>query len=319
MINQEKINFKVTRDFGETFNVSIKFLRQNFKSYFLCLLFLAGPMILLYSCSSAYYQTVILYKVSLVKAGRLYNMNIFTWEYFLSIFFQFLSYLSMMCCTYAYMLVYQEKGKGNFTTGDVARKMNASAGKIIGAFFLFFFLITIFVFAIILVYIVIAKLSTVLGVLIGIGLFIGAILLGPTISWQLSTSFLVILADDETPISGYTRTKDVMKRNHWWTWLIMVCASLMVVLLSLLFTLPKTIYSLVLTYSTSSEPQETSFFYLTVLTVCTFAATLVYSIIYIICGFHYFSLAEKSDGTGLMERINEIGKSTIDTKEQQQF
>ena len=36
---KEKINFRQVRDFGETFNVSVKFFRQNFKLFFQSLIF----------------------------------------------------------------------------------------------------------------------------------------------------------------------------------------------------------------------------------------------------------------------------------------
>lgn len=315
MTTQEKINFRISRDFGEIFNVSVKFLRQNFKSFFICMLFLAGPFILMYSFCSAYHQSVVMHKLALVKAGRLYNMSTYGWEYFLSLFLQFLSSLSMMCTTYAYMLMYQEKGRDNFTVTDVAKRMNEVAGKIIGGFFLFFFLTMIFVIAVVAIAGIIIQSSPVLGTFVVILLLISVLLLGPNISWQISTAFLVIIADNEIPISSYGRTREVMKHNYWWTWLIMVCSSFLVFFLAILFVIPETIYSLVVAYSTAQQIEETSVFYIIVLVVCTFLATLVYSIIYIICGFHYFSLAEKKYGTGLMERINEIGKNKIETQQ----
>ena len=39
----------------------------------------------------------------------------------------------------------------------------------------------------------------------------------------------------------------------------------------------------------------------------TFFSTLMYFIFLVFATVHYFSLREKKDGTGLMERIDEIG------------
>lgn len=316
-ISQEKINFKVARDFGETFNVSITFLRQNFISFFVCLIVLAGPFILLYSCIFAHYEAVLLDKNALVKAGLLYNVKVYNLEYFLSLFCQIISYLSMVCTTYSYMIVYSEKGKGNFTVGDVAKKMNAHIGKIIGGFLLFSLLSIIFIVAIFFIVGMIIESSPVLGGLLVFALLIVVLLVGPTIMWQLNTVFLVIISEDEIPISAFGKTRIVMKNNYWWTWLMVVCSTFMVSIVSLLFAIPSFVYTLVNSYSTSESAEETSILYMLVYASCAFLATLVYSFFYIIGSFHYFSLTEKYDGKGLMERINEIGKTQTNITEQQ--
>lgn len=317
-MDPEKINFKVARDFGETFNISIKFLRQNFRSFFICLLLVAGPFVLLYSFTSAHHQSVILDKTALVKAGRLYNINTYSLEYFLSILLQFISLLSLMCTTYSYMIVYSEKGPGNVTAGDVIKKINAHIGKIIGGFFLFFVLTVIFIVAIFFIVGIIVQSASVFGVFLIIFLFIGTLLIAPNILWQLNTAFLVILSENEIPLSAYGRTREVMKDNYWWTWLITVCNLFIISFLSTLFLIPTGIYSLVRLYTPSTGiAEETSVIYIIILALCSFLATLVYSVFYIISSFHFFSLAEKKDGTGLMERINEIGKKPTNNEEKQ--
>ena len=109
-MSEAKINFNVTRDFGETFNVSIKFLRQNFKMYFLTVILIAGPFVLLTSFASAFYDSSIITKTSLVRAGRLYNVSPYSIGYFLSVSSQFIAWLALMCTNYSFMLVYNEKG-----------------------------------------------------------------------------------------------------------------------------------------------------------------------------------------------------------------
>ena len=55
-MNQEKVNLQQARDFTETFNASIKFIRQNFKLFFQCILLISGPFVLLSSIAGAFYQ-----------------------------------------------------------------------------------------------------------------------------------------------------------------------------------------------------------------------------------------------------------------------
>ena len=69
-MNPEKINFRQTRDFGETFNVSIKFLRQNFKLFFQSVLFIAGPFVLISAIAGAFYQSNAINMFSITKLGN---------------------------------------------------------------------------------------------------------------------------------------------------------------------------------------------------------------------------------------------------------
>ena len=57
MNNQEKITFRQARDFGEIFNVSVKFLRQNVKLFFQSLIYIAGPFVLISAIAGAFYQS----------------------------------------------------------------------------------------------------------------------------------------------------------------------------------------------------------------------------------------------------------------------
>jgi hypothetical protein len=313
-VNQDNINFLQARDFGETFNVSVKFVRQNFKIYFLSLLFLAGPFIMLYSFSGAYYESVILHKLALVKAGLLYNMTTYSWEYFVSLFFQFVSALALLCTNYSFMAVYHEKGVGNFKVGDVARKMKQHLSKIIGGFFLFLILTIIFGVAIVVVVSLIINGSRVAGFVLLISLMVGLLIIGPNLLWQFSTSFLVMISENEIAFTAFGRTREVMKSNYWWTWLVSVCGSLITMFISLMFALPMIVFTLVKTFTMPTDGMyENSIIYLIVFVISSFFSSMVYVLLHVVSGFHYFSLAEKRDGTGLMERINEIGN------QQQQF
>ena len=310
-MTEEKINFKVVRDFGEIFNVSVKFLRQNFKLYFLSMLLLAGPFVLLNSFASAYNQSVMLDKATMVRAGRLYNASVYGWEYFLTLFTQFIALLAIMCSNYAFMIVYSENGIGNFTVRDVAKKINDHFIKISIGFIVFFVLVTIFAVSIITIITMFGSASPVAGVFFAFLFIIAMMLLGPNLLWQLSAAFLVILSENEIAFSAFGRTREVMRDNYWWTWLIVVCGTLMIFVFSLFFSLPILALSwLKMLSNYSIEEDKTSLIYSSLTIFCSFCATMVYSVLYIICGFHFFSLAEKQDGKGLMERINEIGKST---------
>ena len=98
----------------------------------------------------------------------------------------------------------------------------------------------------------------------------------------------------------------------------MVCAVFAVGIISFVFGLPQAIYQVVLMFSHFKDDSgEPSIPFLIVATVCTFCTTLLYSGLYVISAFHYYSLAEQKDGIGLMERIEEIGNTPTTDVEQQ--
>src|SRR3954470_21352007 len=104
----EKINFRQARDFGETFNVSVTFLRQNFKIFFLSILFLAGPFVLVSAIAGAFYQS---HAISMFSIGTLGKGNPFSrildqfgWEYLIFILTTILSSLSLLTVVYSFMI-----------------------------------------------------------------------------------------------------------------------------------------------------------------------------------------------------------------------
>ena len=217
-----------------------------------------------------------------------------------------------MCTTYSFMIVYKEKGVGNFTVRDVAKKMWQHTGKITGGFFLYFVLIIIFGVSLGVLLGLMVGDSEVMAIILILLYVVAFLILGPNLLWQLSTSFLVIISDNEIPFTAFGRTRIVMKRNYWWTWIIVVSVSIIVLFISLMFALPLGIVTFIRTFTIArGGSEDTSIIYLVIFVFSSFFSTLTYSLIYIVCGFHYFSLAEKQDGTGLLERINEIGKKDL--------
>jgi hypothetical protein len=150
-------------------------------------------------------------------------------------------------------------------------------------------------------------------------LIAGLIILFPPLLWQLSAIYIVKMETDRGVGESFRRTKDVLKDNFWWTWLIVVCAWIAILIIAFIFMMPQAAYQMILMFTNirtgvSSEP---SIAFMIVATICTFFGTLIYSGLFVINAIHYFSLAEKKDGMGLMERINEIGQTPKNNVEEQ--
>lgn len=315
-MNQEKINLFQARDFGETFNVTIKFLRQNFKSFFKSLIFIAGPLFLLSTLFGIYYQTT-------VNSGGTLNSfamlaNIFNWKYFVTLFLSLLAGLTLMGTTFSYLICYNKNGPGNVNTSDVASLFIKNIGKIVGGFFLLLLLIVIIGFGAFFIIGLIASIHTAIAILMGFIVVIGLLILGPPFIWQFSTFYLPMMHDEDSVINSLSRIREVMRGEFWWTWLLMVCNYIMVIIISMVILVPQLIYTVVIVLSGSVQGYS-SLSFIIVSSVCTFLASFIYSIYYLVNAFHYYSLAEKKEGIGLMERINEIGAKPNNDEYKPQF
>lgn len=316
MMNQEKINFRVSRDFGETFNVSIKFLRQNFKLFLQSLLFIAGPFLLISSIAGAFYQSSAINAFSWARAGNPFSQ--FGISYFLFILAAIISNLVLMGTVFSFMLEYMEKGFGNFNLSDVAKRLTVNIGNILSVFFSLTFLIVIFLGAFIGILFVIGNSSPALVAIIAILFVIAMIILFPPFMWQLSAVYIVKMVENDSVFDSFGKTKFVMKGNFWWTWVIVVCGSLAVWIVSIVFSLPQAAMQIFLMFSkTANSGSEINIVFIIVATICTFCTTMVYSIFYVLTTFHYFSLEEQKEGKGLMEKINEIGQTPNNNVDQQ--
>lgn len=317
MNNQEKINFRQVRDFGEVFNVSVKFFRQNFKLFFQSLIFIAGPFILISAIAGAFYQSNAANLFSFTRTGSSDIFSQFGWTYFVFIIAAVIANIMLLGTVFGFMINYMEKGPDGFSVNDVVRTVVKNIGNILSVFFILLFL-TIIVLTLsgVIVYFI-ASAVPVLGVILGIALFFGVLILFPPLMWQLSIVYLVKMQEKGNVFKALNHTGKVMRGNFWWTWVIMVCAVLAVGIISFVFALPQAVYSMVLMFSHIKDASgETSIPFIIVATICTFCSTILYSALYVISAFHYYSLSEQKDGIGLMERIDEIGNTTNNNVEQ---
>lgn len=316
-MNQEKIPFYVDRDFGQTFNTSLKFLRQNLKLFFQSILFISGPFLLISAIAGAYYQASAMQSISMLRSGMFGGGEQFGLMYWLFLLVSMIAQLSMIGTAYAYLITYNEKGPGNFTVSDVGRTLTKHIGDVIVIFLLMLVFIVLGVLILVLLSFIFGSIPFI-GVLWVLGLVIGMLILGPPLMWMLNTAYLVKMQEKVNALYAFTRTREVMKGNFWWTWLIVVCSLITVGIVSFIFMLPQSIYNMVLLFGALKGDGDTdvSITFIIISAACTFFATMLYTVLFIVNGFHYYSLAEKKDRKGLINRIDELGNNTKSNVEQ---
>ncbi|OFY86917.1 MAG: hypothetical protein A3F72_00755 [Bacteroidetes bacterium RIFCSPLOWO2_12_FULL_35_15] len=317
-MDQEKINFRQVRDFGETFNVTVKFLRQNFKLFFQSLIFIAGPFILISAIAGAFYQSSAI-EISTLGRGSSGNpLAQYGWSFLIFMLSAIVSGIVLIGTTFSFMINYMEKGPNSFSVNDVATKLLQNSGKILSVFFVLTLLSLLIIAVLVGIVIGLTTAVPVLGILFALAFVFGMLILFPPLMWQLSVVYLVKMQEDKGVFESFGRTREVMHGNFWWTWVIVVCSAIAIGIVGFVFTLPQIIYQMILLLShIKNGGGETPLAFLIVATICTFCSTILYSALYVINAFHYYSLAEAKDGVGLMERINEIGNTPQNNVEQQ--
>lgn len=320
-MNQEKINFHVARDFSELFNVATKFLSQNFKHFFKTLFFIAGPFVLISSIFGAFYQSHALRNIQAAAGGGQFNvystlMNQFGWEYVAFIFCSFCSGMVMLTTIYSYIIAYNLHGPNNFDIALVKELVFKNIWKVMkGALTVFLIVIAILILASIIGGILISVLS-VFGIVLVVLLVIGLIFILPPYLWQFASFYLPMLTEDLSVSEALRKIRGLMRGDFFSTWLLIVVATLILGILALVFSIPLLIYQTVLQLGGMSTTAD-NVPYMVIAALSTFCHSFIYSVFYIVCAFHYYSLTEKKDGTALLNRIDEIGNTPSNNVDEQ--
>lgn len=314
-MQQQKIEFRRERDFGSILGDSLKFIKQNFKSFFGSVILIVGPFILLMGLGYAYMQTSMM---NMMYSKPSNPLAMFDSTYFLSIgvmiFCGLLANILLSGVVYNYMIIYQEKQFGEaITVSEVGKRVWSNIGRLTIASIIF-----IIVFILILTILVligvgfVSMLGAVAGVLLALALIFGLLIFTPVLTYFIPASFFVVVRDNLSIFSSMTKVKKYLSGNFWWTWLIMVVALFGLGILQMLFNLPASIVTMMNTFTRMSDmsnvqPEAGNNILLMVFyTLGMFLTYCTSSISHLISAFNFMSHEEQHEGKGLMSRIDEI-------------
>jgi hypothetical protein len=314
-MQQQKIEFRKERDFGSILGDSLKFIKQNFKSFFGSVILIVGPFILLMGLGYAYMQTSMM---NMMYSKPSNPLAIFNSTYFLSIgvmmFCGLLANILLSGVVYNYMIIYQEKQLGEvITVSEVGKRVWSNIGRLTIASIIF-----ILVFILVLTILVligvgfVSMLGAVAGVLLALLLIFGLLIYIPVFAYFIPAAFFVVVRDDSSIFSSMAKVKKYLSGNFWWTWLIMVVALFALGILQMLFNLPASIVTMMNTFTRMSEmsnvqPEAGNNILLMVFyTLGMFLTYCTSSISHLISAFNFMSHEEQHEGKGLMSRIDEI-------------
>jgi hypothetical protein len=281
-----KIIFNQARDFSEKLNDTFSFLRQNFKNLGTSVLFIAGPFTLIGGIFLGLYQSQVL------KSGNLGNVsiterfqNIFGIEYFMGVLFSMITITIVAIIVSEYVRLYNEDKTENFVWQDLLPKVKSS-------------FLSIFLFGI--GYIVIITLGSMFFVIPGIYLSIA-----------LSLLIYVRIFEGKSFFSAVSRCLQLIKGNWWPTFGMFLILSIIQGLLSFIFQIPVLISTVIIgLQGFKNEVSEGPDIFLIIATIISTAGTqLLYTVSLVGLCFQYFNLVEEKDATGLLSRIDSIGKA----------
>ncbi|MDQ3046570.1 MAG: hypothetical protein M3R27_03410 [Bacteroidota bacterium] len=321
---QEKISYNQERDFGSTFNIAIKFIRENFKILIQSITFIAGPFILLSAIATVLYQNSIAQAAgNLFRDGRFHFFDLINYQYGISFIISSLSNLIMTAVVFEVMKLYSIMPASEITVSKVGIALLNDFKKLFWTMILF--------------YLIIVGIGIVVGgISIGFStahwgfavlaiflLVIFLLLAGPNVMYILSITYLVRIVEQNDEqhrdewmgkpkawqgvVKAINRARFGMKSNYWWTWLMMLCLFIIVMIIAVALNLPASILGFIIGLTHMDATEYSTLF--SIMKVATNTFYLILSaFVFIIMAFHHFSVMESKEGTGLMARINEIGQ-----------
>lgn len=314
-MQKQKIEFRKERDFGSILGDSLKFIKQNFKSFFASIIFIVGPFILIMGVGYAFMQTSMM---NMMYSKPTNPLEIFNSTYFLSIgavmFFSLLSNILLSGVVYNYMIIYSEKSIGEkITVSEVGKRVWSNIGKLTLASIIFIFTLILVLTVLVLIGVgFVSMLGVVAGVIVALLLIFGLIIYAPVFAYFVPAAFFVVVRDNNSIFSSMAKVRKYLSGNFWWTWLIMTVALISLGILQMLFNLPASIISMMSTFSRISslenvQPDASNNVLLLVFyTLGMFLTYCTSSISHLISAFNFMSHEEQHEGKGLMSRIDEI-------------
>jgi hypothetical protein len=322
-MNQEKISFPVVRDFSGIFNASVKFVSQNFKHFFLALIFIAGPFLLVDSICMGFFQASLIETSMNNKLTGFTNFNSFEYwsqfggQLFIIVLVAILARIILLTTTYAYVLAYNTHGPKNFGIAEIRKIVFQNIVKTIKGFFV---CVLLFLFLLLIIGIIGGLMMTMLPLftsIIMVLVVIAAFIISPPFIWQLSTFYLVQMKEDLGVLDSMRKVREIMRGEFFQTWLIIVVAALILIVLGFLFSAPTYIYQFILRMGGAMKLVENATSYIIISTACGFLVKFLGSLMYIVNSFLYYSLDEKKNGAALISRIDEIGNTPVNDTDQQ--
>ncbi len=287
----DKIDFRQRREFGDVISVTFTYVRQNFSSLGIALLYVGVPLSVLQGIVAALYQPA---DTSMQDSTDLFLLTrvltrAFETEFLLTLALSLLLYAGVTGVVFVHVLRYISEPDGtSIQPTDLVSDMLSNALPI---------LITTFGLGVIIFAIAIPSIFL---------LFI------PVIYVSISTAPMLFMRLYEKLdfFAAFSRSFELVQGRWWQVFGAVVTLYFIGFIISLAFLLPSSIINFIIAFNTGSGKA----FDYTILSafmeaISSFGNVIYYALISIGIAFLYFDLVERKECSGLMERINKIADS----------
>lgn len=310
------IEFQKTRDFSDKLNVTFAFVRENFRSFLKAMIFIAGPPVLVASLLLSSFLSNF-FKLAFGAANnpesfQNYVLSVNFWVQVISMFiFLMISYVVVIATTNNYMILYGERKTNKIDVSDVWERVRETLGMYFVTTLLFGLLT---IAAYVLMLIPFAAVQTISPILI---FFLFAFLFGIIFYFAVSASLVYsVRAFEKKGFFESLARSFYLVRGKWWsTFGLVVILSLLVGIISYVFSVPASILQLATSLHDVGRTGElngptgtigTAIFILN--SLAYISQLLLYFLPTIGLVFQYFNLVELKESKGLIGQIDTIGK-----------
>ncbi len=324
MENIKIIEFQKTRDFSNKLNATFTFVTQNYKSLFRSMIYIAGPPVLVASVMLSSFLGDF-FKLALgagrdPEAFQSYMLNVNFWiQLFLMFVFMMVSYVAVIATTNNYMILYAEKKSNKIDVTEVWARVRQTLGMYLGTTLLFGVLTILFYILMIIPVFVLANISPFLIFFGIVFLIMGAfyVLVGASLIYPIRAF------EKKGFFEALVRSFYLVKNKWWSTFGLLMILSLLVGVLSYVFSIPASILQGVSILHTVKPEGTNSTSTETIILVLNSLAYITQLLLYLLpnvgLAFQYFNLVEMKEAKGLMGQIDSLGQPSTGAKPDEHY
>lgn len=300
-MEQQKIEFKRYRDFGQIINATFEFIRQNFGPLLKSLIFIVGPFLLITGIVSGFYQK------SIFSFSNLTSLSGFGISMLVFILAAFLTLQMMTATVYSFLMIYLERTEFiPIQIEEVWEGVKKNFLKVLGmtlSLGLIAF-IGIIIFGVFVVVVINAASNPFLVFFFFLLLFFPAAFL----YIKISLVYIITIYENAGVIASIQRSFYLTKNKWWFTFGLVLVLSLIQGFMGFVFQIPQYIITFVTMFNSmdGTGVDGVTEIIILITSIISTLQYLLYAISFIGIAFYYFSLVEQKEAKGLIEKIDSI-------------
>lgn len=287
-MEQTKLELQKEREFGEVFNATFAFIKQEFKPLSKVIVTFVLPILLVMSIVLIYVQTANMnmlrnYDPSDISAAFSNLLGIYG-KIFIYTAVVLIGQSVFATVVYSYMKLYLQ-GKENIGVKEIADALVKYLLPVIGASIL---MIIVVIFGLIFCF-----------------------LPGIYLAVSLSMFIPILIIENDGIGNAFSRSFTLTHRQWGWTFLILLVGTVIIWVISLIFSIPSMIMgftSMWHSIKNHSNPYEMlTTGYIVYSSIVSVITQLLYLFPYILIGFQYFNIVEITERPSLSQKIDQLG------------